>query len=203
MTIILPTIIGINNINANEARKTHYLLLGVNHVTNVQKGLRGCLPQVNNISFKIPSSPPLTQYNDTNLSAYCIFDDPLTWPRNCSINQCSCTQVIEADLNEVVELFFYAPRNRTMSCHPMHLHGFTSSVVGMGRLDQNHSMSIEDIRNLDQAGHFPRRKTDKPVRKDTFCVSHRSYMIIQFRADNPGWWFLHCHLDFHALASTI
>ena len=25
------------------------------------------------------------------------------------------------------------------------------------------------------------------------------YVVIRFRADNPGWWFLHCHIEPHQL----
>ena len=36
------------------------------------------------------------------------------------------------------------------------------------------------------------------VRKDSVGVVNGGYAIIRFIADNPGWWFFHCHVDFHA-----
>ena len=41
------------------------------------------------------------------------------------------------------------------------------------------------------------RKLDKAVKKDTVIVPDGGYTIIRFLADNPGWWFFHCHLEFH------
>ncbi|KAF5327070.1 hypothetical protein D9619_004661 [Psilocybe cf. subviscida] len=35
-----------------------------------------------------------------------------------------------------------------------------------------------------------------PPRRDVVGVSG-STVIIRFRADNPGPWFLHCHIDWH------
>ena len=35
------------------------------------------------------------------------------------------------------------------------------------------------------------------VRKDTIIVPSGGYVVIQFRSDNPGFWFLHCHMDVH------
>lgn len=80
----------------------------------------------------------------------------------------------------------------------MHLHGYAFRVVGSGFLNDN--LSPDEMRMLDKQGEFPRNFQNATL-KDTVCVAHGSYVIVQFVADNPGWWFLHCHLDFHALVS--
>jgi len=39
----------------------------------------------------------------------------------------------------------------------------------------------------------------KPVFKDTVYLPHGGYLVIRFKADNPGWWLAHCHtLTHHA-----
>ncbi|KAK3087150.1 hypothetical protein FSP39_002348 [Pinctada imbricata] len=37
-----------------------------------------------------------------------------------------------------------------------------------------------------------------PPRKDTISVPKWGYTVIRFRADNPGFWFMHCHVETHA-----
>ena len=37
------------------------------------------------------------------------------------------------------------------------------------------------------------------ARKDTVIVPYGGYTVIRFIADNPGWWFFHCHIEIHQL----
>jgi len=37
------------------------------------------------------------------------------------------------------------------------------------------------------------------ARKDTVIVPYGGYTVIRFIVDNPGWWFLHCHIEIHQL----
>ena len=37
------------------------------------------------------------------------------------------------------------------------------------------------------------------ARKDTVIVPFGGYVVIRFIADNPGWWFFHCHIEIHQL----
>ncbi|MEU6667773.1 multicopper oxidase family protein [Streptomyces sp. NPDC046727] len=61
--------------------------------------------------------------------------------------------------------------NATDMWHPMHLHGHTFSVTG-----------------LDSVG----------ARKDTALVLPHRKLVIDFDADNPGLWMLHCHNQYHS-----
>ncbi|AKN73376.1 MULTISPECIES: multicopper oxidase family protein [Streptomyces] len=61
--------------------------------------------------------------------------------------------------------------NATDMWHPMHLHGHTFAVVG-----------------LDSVG----------ARKDTALVLPHRKLVIDFDADNPGLWMLHCHNQYHS-----
>ncbi|XP_078662977.1 uncharacterized protein LOC144906507 [Branchiostoma floridae x Branchiostoma belcheri] len=38
--------------------------------------------------------------------------------------------------------------------------------------------------------------TNRP-KKDTVIVPVGGYVVIRFIADNPGWWFMHCHIEIH------
>ena len=37
------------------------------------------------------------------------------------------------------------------------------------------------------------------IRKDTVIVPAGGYVVIALEADNPGYWFLHCHIEVHQL----
>ena len=39
--------------------------------------------------------------------------------------------------------------------------------------------------------------TEETVRKDTIMVPAGGYVVIEFLADNPGYWFMHCHIEPH------
>ena len=35
------------------------------------------------------------------------------------------------------------------------------------------------------------------VRKDTFILPAGGYVVVQFRSNNAGYWFMHCHVELH------
>ncbi|XP_071848945.1 uncharacterized protein [Apostichopus japonicus] len=175
---------------------THYLPLGFYQPSTNDSALRLDLPQINHITFTFPPVPLLSQHNEVDQSSYCDDRVVSTWT-HCLTSQCTCTQTLSAQLNETVEIFLYNQVD-DISCHPMHFHGYSVRIVGMGKIKSEH-MPPSEVRERDQDGEFPRLETNYAPMKDTFCVSFQSYVILQFVADNPGWWFVHCHLDFHSL----
>ncbi|KAJ8044291.1 Laccase-4 [Holothuria leucospilota] len=181
---------------ANERVSTYYLSVGVSKLKTDDHALRDGLPQINRISFDYPPVPLLTQHNEVNQSLFCDAREATKWS-HCEEQRCSCAQIITAELGETIELFFYNGIVDSTACHPLHLHGISYRVVGSGLMDKEYTP--EEVEEMDKEGRFFRLSTQFPPVKDTVCVSHGSYMIIQFVANNPGWWFLHCHLDFHAL----
>jgi multicopper oxidase len=64
-------------------------------------------------------------------------------------------------------------RNRTMMPHPMHLHG-----------------------------HFFTLGPGGP-RKDTAVVPPQAMATLDFVADNPGMWMIHCHNLYHQMAGMM
>ncbi|MFY9718673.1 MAG: multicopper oxidase family protein [Candidatus Cybelea sp.] len=67
-------------------------------------------------------------------------------------------------------------QNETMMSHPMHLHGHTFQVVA--------------VNGTRFAGAM----------RDTILVTPRATVTIAFDANNPGWWFYHCHNLYHLAA---
>ncbi|KAJ2021667.1 ferroxidase fet3, partial [Coemansia sp. S610] len=75
--------------------------------------------------------------------------------------------------------------NHDYYSHPFHLHGHVFQIIETG-----------DIRSKER-----RVKTalDTPVKRDTVVIGGGHYAILRFRADNPGVWLFHCHIDFHIM----
>lgn len=99
--------------------------------------------------------------------------------------------------NEVVEIVL---NNMDPGKHPFHLHGHNFQVVArsMGTEDEN-DPQIYDPENTPP---FP----ETPLIRDTVLVNPNGYVVIRFKADNPGVWFFHCHVDWHleqGLAITL
>lgn len=71
--------------------------------------------------------------------------------------------------------------NYRFSQHPMHLHGHNFDVVRVaGSTDYNY---------------------DNPVRRDVVNIGAATDNVtFRFTTNNPGPWFLHCHVDWHLQA---
>ena len=104
--------------------------------------------------------------------------------------------------------------------HPIHLHGHSFYVVKVGHGNYNDSTgslkeNSDDIScestlcmkptwrdNMapDFSSYITNGKlNDTTIRKDTVIVPAGGYVVIAFQADNPGYWFMHCHIEVHQL----
>ncbi|GMM36749.1 ferroxidase [Saccharomycopsis crataegensis] len=96
--------------------------------------------------------------------------------------------------DEIVEIVV---NNHDDGKHPFHLHGHIFQVI-------QKSPEFEDPTDYDENDHesFP----DYPLLRDTVQVAGNGYMVLRFKANNPGVWFFHCHVDWHleqGLAITL
>ena len=57
-------------------------------------------------------------------------------------------------------------------------------------------LSLDEVRKLNEAGKIKKNYKD-PIQKDTVPVPDAGFTVMRFRADNPGFWIMHCHIDFH------
>ncbi|XP_022871477.1 laccase-6 [Olea europaea var. sylvestris] len=67
--------------------------------------------------------------------------------------------------------------------HPIHLHGYSFYVVGYGTGNYNPDRANFNL-------------VDPPY-MNTIGVPVGGWAAIRFLADNPGAWFMHCHLEIH------
>ncbi|XP_049392680.1 laccase-14-like [Solanum stenotomum] len=69
--------------------------------------------------------------------------------------------------------------------HPIHLHGYSFYVVGAG------------FGNFDKDKDPLNYNLVDPPLQNTIAVVRNGWAAIRFKADNPGVWFMHCHLERH------
>ncbi|XP_014215268.1 laccase-3-like [Copidosoma floridanum] len=148
--------------------------------------------QLNYISMKMPSYSLLSQRDQVTENSFC---NSTNIPASCSRNQCVCTHVLQLKLNSVVELVFVDEGRYAIINHPLHLHGHFFRVVAEEKLKGN--VNIDLIKKLDREGKI-RRRLDRPPYKDTIKAPGGGYTIVRFKADNPGYWFFHCHFEQHS-----
>ncbi|XP_046753261.1 laccase-1-like [Diprion similis] len=165
---------------------------------------------MNNISFNFPDSPILSSYNSSrSQNSYCNQDN---LPAKCLGNDdnatstpyCECTQVIVLPENGIIQLILIDNAEIAGLNHPIHLHGFSFYVVHMQQNLTRHQMytvseakeyvSVWELENSDKASST---NNTMPPLKDTISVPSGGMAIVQFKADNPGSWLMHCHFEWH------
>ncbi|PQM40892.1 laccase-15-like [Prunus yedoensis var. nudiflora] len=95
------------------------------------------------------------------------------------------TEVKILKYNATVEIVFQGTNLVAGDDHPMHLHGFSFYVVGWG------------LGNFDEDKDPLTYNLVDPPLQNTIAVPVNGWTTIRFKADNPGVWFMHCHLDRH------
>lgn len=70
--------------------------------------------------------------------------------------------------------------------HPFHVHGYLLQVLEIGFGD-TYETGNPVYQNLTR---------DAPL-KDTIMIPRGGYGKLRFRATNPGYWFVHCHVEIH------
>ncbi|GAB4831868.1 Laccase-22 [Ancistrocladus abbreviatus] len=147
---------------------------------------------INNISFVLPTIA-LLQAHYFSISGVFTDDFPANPPipfnytgnSTANLRTMNGTRVYRLPFNSTVQLVLQDTALVAPESHPTHLHGFNFFVVGMGmgNFDPN-----EDPKGFNLVD---------PVERNTIDVPTAGWTAIRFRADNPGVWFLHCHLEVH------
>lgn len=137
----------------------------------------------NNITYVAPKVPTL-------MSVLSAEDEHIMNPLVYGTNTNSF--VLEKD--EVIDLII---NNQDTGKHPFHLHGHVFQTIYR---DVPHDADGEepvpyDTTNVTIRENFPQT----PMLRDTVYLNPQSSMILRFKADNPGIWFFHCHLEWHLL----
>lgn len=102
----------------------------------------------------------------------------------------SNTNAFVLQKDEIIELVL---NNLDTGKHPFHLHGHVFQVLerAPGVDDDQDPVAYNETDHAE----WP----DYPMRRDTLYVLPQSYFVLRFKADNPGVWYFHCHIEWHLL----
>lgn len=147
--------------------------------------------EINNISSILPPSPLLSQEEDVPLDVFCPMSP--NGSSYCLRQNCHCVHMINIPLDAVVQMVLIDQSLASSINHPFHLHGYTFAVLEMGNFDNG--KQLEQVLQAFNSKHL--HEAHKPPFVDTLSIPTQGYAIIRFKADNPGYWLLHCHIINH------
>ncbi|KAK7275389.1 hypothetical protein RIF29_16505 [Crotalaria pallida] len=194
----------LNQVNVSkEIDKNLFITIGLNvqkcysktPKQNCQAMNNGVLAaSMNNISFVQPNISILEAYYKKIKGSYTedfpdvppkFYDFVYGAPNNITHDTQSLngtrTKVLEYGTK--VQLILQDTGTVNIENHPIHFHGYSFYVVGYGTGNYN-----------PQTAQF--NLVDPPY-MNTIGVPVGGWAAIRFVADNPGVWFMHCHLDIH------
>ncbi|XP_065851673.1 laccase-4 [Euphorbia lathyris] len=167
--------------------------LGINPCPSCKAGNGSrVVASINNVTFVMPTTA-LLQAHFFKISGVFTTDFPANPPHPfnytgnslTNLGTVTGTKVFKLTYNSTVELVMQDTGIIAAENHPIHLHGFNFFVVGRGLGNFNPKKDPQNFNLVD------------PVERNTVGVPTGGWTAIRFRADNPGVWFMHCHLEVH------
>ncbi|KAJ4725637.1 Laccase [Melia azedarach] len=165
--------------------------LGINPCSTCVNGSR-VVADINNVTFVMPTIA-LLHAHFFNISGVFTDDFPgnppiqynYTGTQPTNFVTLNGTRLYRLAYNSTVQLVLQDTGMLTPENHPIHLHGFNFFEVGRGLGNFNPKKDPKKFNLVD------------PVERNTIGVPSGGWTAIRFRADNPGVWFMHCHLEVH------
>ena len=163
--------------------------------------------------FEHPGVNSLTQSEDISIHINC---DKCEKIKN---KGCACQNELNIPFNRTIQMVWTNHGKGATRHHPIHLHGHSFHVLKMGYPESNSSTgfkmkdntAIECDSHTEYCnnpawknkvwanGNAPGLKLKNAPKKDTLMIPAGAYAVIRFRSDNPGKWFMHCHIEFHSM----
>ncbi|KAK1587424.1 hypothetical protein Q3G72_012705 [Acer saccharum] len=151
---------------------------------------------VNNVSFNLPHTPYLIALKQNLLHAFDQTPPPDGYDfKNYDIfsvqsnkNATTSNGIYRLDFNSTVDIILQnanTMNENNSETHPWHLHGHDFWVLGYGP-------GKFDIYNDPKKFNLV-----DPIMKNTVPVHTYGWTALRFRADNPGVWAFHCHIESH------
>lgn len=169
--------------------------------------------------FLLPKAVPFLKKNPKEAMIEC--------PKVCTYEKmCQCTNTLQIKKNKIIQFTFFnmgVDAARDGTAHPIHLHGhhFYIMAMGFGIYNQSTNMfrrgatqvhcpdllkdeACTDAEWLDpnwkngNISSFEFANMIDPPMKDTVIIPVGGYVVVRFRSDNIGYWFLHCHIETHS-----
>lgn len=101
------------------------------------------------------------------------------------------TKVKQFKYNSTVEIVFQNTAILNAQSHPMHLHGMNFHVLA------------QDFGIFNPTTDKLKYNLVNPSIRNTVAVPVGGWAAIRFQTNNPGVWFLHCHVDDHNLWGLV
>jgi hypothetical protein len=105
---------------------------------------------------------------------------------------------MDVELGEVIEVVIISDSGQQ---HPWHLHGYSAYLLGAETIvnpDSPPANTSKIISSFTYDGKFGGlNETASGSLGDSWTAPAYGYMVFRIVADNPGPWFLHCHIDWH------
>ena len=165
------------------AHYDHQIVMDVRMV-NLGDGVKYAF--FNNITYVTPKVPTLT----TLLTSGKLASDPRIYGDNINAQLLKHNDIIEVVLN-----------NYDSGRHPFHLHGHNFQIVQKSpgfHVDEAYDESEQDEITVPYNESAPLQPfPERPMVRDTVVLEPSGHVVLRFRADNPGVWYFHCHVDWH------
>ena len=162
---------------------------------------------INGRRFVTPATP-------LQINGMSAVNEPCKCDKSTDVD-CQCTHIITLEPNRNILLVLTNVDNNGPipggTAHPIHVHGHSFAVLKMGFPVYNSSgfyvadnPDIGCVKNNTITCYSLQwrnntRPTDfnwvDPPRKDTLVIPAGGYAALFFKSDNPGWWFVHCHIE--------
>ncbi|KAH9718556.1 L-ascorbate oxidase [Citrus sinensis] len=151
----------------------------VNKVTYTLPHIPYLIALKENITSAFDQTPPPDGYDFKNYDIFSVAENKSYTIRNgvYRLNFNSTVDIILQNANSL--------SNKTSETHPWHLHGHDFWVLGYGE-------GKFDIYNDPKKYNLV-----NPIMKNTVPVHRYGWTALRFRADNPGAWAFHCHIESH------
>ncbi|GJM92695.1 hypothetical protein PR202_ga09187 [Eleusine coracana subsp. coracana] len=150
---------------------------------------------MNNVSFVFPKTDSLLHAHYYKVPGVFTTDFPAYPPvqfdytaQNVSSalqQPVPATKLYPLRYGSVVRLVLQDTSIVTPENHPIHIHGYDFFILAQGFGNFDHEKDIKKFNLVD------------PPQRNTVAVPVNGWAVIQFVADNPGVWLMHCHLDVH------
>ncbi|XP_057512351.1 laccase-4-like [Actinidia eriantha] len=167
--------------------------LGINPCPTCKAGNGSrAVAAINNVTFVMPTTAMLQAHFfkikgvfTTDFPGNPPFTFNYTGTPPASLQTTNGTKAYRLSYNATVQLVLQDTGIITPENHPVHLHGFNFFAIGKGLGNYNPKKDPKKFNLVD------------PVERNTIGVPSGGWVAIRFRADNPGVWFMHCHLEVH------
>ncbi|KAK1301435.1 hypothetical protein QJS10_CPB12g01255 [Acorus calamus] len=151
---------------------------------------------LNNMSFILPDTPYLVALKQRLHHVFNQKPAPETYDsKNFDVfgvakntNATSGNYIYRLKFNSTVDIILQNANTMTVNnseTHPWHLHGHDFWVLGYG------------IGKFDPMNDPKKYNLVDPIMKNTVPLHRYGWTALRFRADNPGVWAFHCHIDAH------